>query len=128
MKKYYISLVIGAILAIASLAVATESNHQDASSSSSLIIAIGLIFNGATNIGSIVFFVKRYVSKVDKTDETLPVLVSTLESTRAAMDQHALGIEELYNTRNAHEIKLTKIEMLHEIRGCNHGVIINKEK
>lgn len=127
MKKRHIStlLVTMAILflfVVCSLAYAAATDNSTQDSSTALIIAIGLFFNGAANIGSIVFFAKRYVSKVDKTDETLPVLVATLESTKKAMDQHARSIEELYNTKNSHEIKLTKIETIHKMRGCDKGI------
>ena len=127
MKKRHISTLLPTtailfLFVICSFAYAATDNNSTQDPSTALIIAIGLFFNGAANIGSIVFFVKRYVSKVDKTDETLPVLVATLESTKEAMDQHARSLAELYKTHNSHEIKLTKIETIHKMKGCDRGI------
>jgi len=111
------------LIAVCSFAYAAAADGSDQQApSTAFIIAVGLFFNGAANIGSIIFFVKKYVAKVDKTDDTLPSLIATLESTKRAMDQHARSIEELYSTRNNHNIKLARIETIYRLRGCDKGL------
>lgn len=119
-----VAVFIAVMASIACAAVAEDNgglNMQNAGYAS-IVIAIGLLFNGLANIGSIVFFAKRYMSKVDRTDETLPAIMATLEATKNAMEQQAKSIGELYGTRNSHEIKLARIETIHQMRGCDKGV------
>lgn len=127
MKRMYILMLAVAVILIIGISIAygtsvSVDNNNDQQNSSMFIVSAGLIFNGIVNIGCLVFLAKRYMSKVDKTDETLPALVATLKSTKEAMDKHAKSIEELYNTRNIHEIKLTQIETIHKLKGCDKGL------
>ncbi len=115
MKRKSLLAGVAAMLLIATAAYASAEiiGQQPIST------VIALCFNGVASIGSVVFIAKRYMASVDKTGEAIPAILATLTATEKAMERHANSIKDLYESRDCHEKKLTRIETVHELRGCN---------
>jgi hypothetical protein len=81
-------------------------------------VTISVIFSGLAQIGCAGFMIKKYTDKVDKDNATLPVVLTTLDAQREAMEAHSKNIEELYRDRNRLDKTVGEISLLHEILEC----------
>jgi len=64
------------------------------------------------SLGGFALVGKWLMKSVEKSNETLPVIVQSL----TVMNK---GMEELFHSRNQHEKRLERVETVHDIRGCN---------
>lgn len=69
----------------------------------------------ASNVGAVAVIGKWLMSSVEKSNESLPLIMKTLETQNKA-------IEELYNARNEHADTLRDIKTTHRLRGCDQPV------
>jgi len=58
---------------------------------------------------------KWLMRSVEKSNATLPVIVSTMETVNK-------GLTELFESRNNHEKRLERVETTHDLRGCNEPI------
>lgn len=71
-----------------------------------------------TIVGSIAGFAvtgKWLMKGVEKSNATLPVVVSSLETINE-------GLKELFSSRNDHDKRLERVETVHDLRGCNEPI------
>jgi hypothetical protein len=61
---------------------------------------IGLI--GVLNIGMIVYLVRLVIAPLAET-----------------MRQLSISVKELYESRDSHEVEITRIQTVHKLRGCD---------
>lgn len=85
----------------------------------SMGVIVALAFSGLSQLGSTGLLIKKYMAKIDKDGEAIPVLVATLEAHKKAMEEHAENLRELYGSRNAHQNDLTEIKALHRFKRCD---------
>ncbi len=77
-----------------------------------LIQSLAIVFNGVSFLGCMIWLSKKYMIKVDQMAETTPSMIKTLEALTASIKEH-------YQSLEGHGIRLTQIETIHHIRGCN---------
>lgn len=83
----------------------------------SLKVVYGLV--GAVLGGGITHILKRYTESVDSQEKMLPVLAKSIETINNAVGSINSAIEELYKCRNDHNEKLSVIETIHKLKGCD---------
>jgi hypothetical protein len=67
-------------------------------------VAVGAV--GLANVGAIVYLVKTVIAPVAQTVKAI-----------------CLNVEELYKSRNDHEVRLAKTETIHQLKGCDLPVM-----
>ena len=75
-------------------------------------LSIEVIVLALANVGSMAYLVKRVADRVDLHAEMMPKVLQTLQGI-------ADGQKELFKSRNNHETRLTEIETVHQIHGCD---------
>lgn len=87
-----------------------------------VIVAVG-------NVGAVGLLINRTLNKFDATEKSTNEHSVLLE--RAAQNQKTTAetlakvqesIEELYDSRNAHDKELTAVDILHSTRGCKQPI------
>jgi phage shock protein A len=73
---------------------------------------------GMTVGGAVVHFFKRYTDNADQQEKTLPVIAQTIKTLTECMDELKRNIDELYVSRNAHNVELAQINTLHKVLKC----------
>ena len=91
-------------------------------------VTIAVIFSGLAQIGCAGFMIKKYTDKVDKDNATLPVVVTTLEAQRQAIELHSNNIEELYRDRNRLDKAVGEISLLHDILACKKQLLVPRQE
>lgn len=71
-----------------------------------------LLLVAASNVGAVGIIGKYLLKSVEKSNESLPVLLEAIKT-------HSAAIEELYNARNSHEKALTEVDTIHRLKGCS---------
>lgn len=83
---------------------------------------IGVLLLAGANLGVIGFMLKKYTESVDKHNEKLPEIASTLNHASETLKEVLMNLRELFASRNDHETRLVSIEKVHELHGCNDPV------
>ena len=80
----------------------------------SAIYAVG----GAVAGGAIMYFFKKYTDQSDDQAKALPVVTKSIEILTDCIGKMSKSIEELYESRNRHNIDIAEINMLHRVLKC----------
>lgn len=84
-----------------------------------LIQSLAIVFNGVSFLGCMIWLSKKYMIKVDQMAETTPSMIKTLEALTESIKEQSFSIKEHHQSLEGHGIRLTQIETIHHIRGCN---------
>ena len=71
------------------------------------------------SLGGFAVIGKWLMKGVEKSNETLPVIVQSLTTMNEGIKTTNRAIEELFESRNNHDRRLERVETVHDIRGCN---------
>lgn len=126
-------IVAGGTASLAGTAYAATTVAAGGPGETSIAVIAALILSAISQLGATGILIKIYASKTDKNEEELkaiPLLVSTLEAHKKAMEEHAANektvleahaksIEELYASRNDLVTDVALIGQLHDFKGCN---------
>ena len=72
-----------------------------------------------SNMGGIALLAKKYASSVDEHNKTIPAVLKTLETITETQEKAAKHLDELYESRNELVNRVTVVETVHAMRGCN---------
>jgi len=78
--------------------------------------AVGSI---AGSMGGFAIIGKWLMRGVEKSNETLPVIVESLKNTNEAIKTTNESMKMLFDSRYDHEKRLERVETTHDLRGCN---------
>jgi hypothetical protein len=76
------------------------------------IMAIG-------NFGGIALLAKKYASSVDEHNKSIPAMLESLKTISETQAKTAEHLDELYDGRNELVKRVTVVETVHRLRGCN---------
>ena len=79
-------------------------------------VVIGIVLGNMVGVGAIA---KYIVNSVIKSNETLPVIAESVKTMTESIKELKVQNEELYDARNNQEKRLTTIETIHDMNGCN---------
>jgi hypothetical protein len=87
--------------------------------------AMGILYavGGAITGGAIMYFFKKYTDQSDDQAKALPVVTKSIEILTDCIGKMSKSIEELYESRNRHNIDIAEINMLHRVLKCAEKVI-----
>lgn len=110
-------MLVGFVLfAICAVCSASQGNPETSPSPDFdqylLVQAMAIVFNGVSFLGCICWMSKKYMVKVDQISEATPSMIKTLEALTESIKEH-------YQSLEGHGTRLTQIETVHHIRGCN---------
>lgn len=71
------------------------------------------------NIGAVAYLVKRVVDKVESHSELMPQIVEAQKSIAASLESVDKNQTRLWESRDDHDRRLTDIEAIHRIHGCD---------
>ena len=71
------------------------------------------------SLGGFAVIGKWLMKGVEKSNETLPVIVQSLKTMNEGMTTMNDGVKELFESRNSHDRRLERVETVHDLRGCN---------
>ena len=115
-----IIVIMGTIASVAGVAYAAVTQQAAAETPVGVIIVVAM--SGLSQLGSTALLIKRYMTKVDKDGETIPMIVATLEANKLAMTAQASSLVELFNSRNKHEKEIAEINLMHEWLECKKQI------
>lgn len=119
-ESLFILLMLAGFILFSICAVCSASSGVPGTSTSSdmdqylLIQALAIVFNGVSFLGCVLWMSKKYMVKVDQISEATPSMIKTLEALTASIKEH-------YQSLEGHSTRLTQIETVHNIRGCNNS-------
>lgn len=72
-----------------------------------------------SNIGGIAILVRKYALSVDEHNKAMPAILESIKTIAASQEKTAAHLDELYNGRNDLVKRITVVETVHSVRGCN---------
>jgi hypothetical protein len=87
------------------------------------MISTESILISLANIGAVGYLVKRVVDKVDAHSELLPQVVESQKRIAESLESVDRNQTRLWVSRDDHDRRLTDIEAIHRIHGCDKGRI-----
>lgn len=73
---------------------------------------------GAVIGGGLTHFFKRKTEQLDEQAVSLPTIAQSIHMIKDATESIKKNIEELYESRNAHNVQLAEITTLHRVLNC----------
>lgn len=83
------------------------------------MISVESVMISFANIGAVAYLVKRVVDKVEKHSELMPQIVEAQKSIASSLEAVDRNQTRLWESRNDHDRRLTDIEAIHRIHGCD---------
>jgi len=85
---------------------------------------VGVLYavGGALAGGAIMYYFKKYTDQSDDQAKALPIVTQSIETLTRCIDNISKSIDELYESRNKHNIEIAEINMLHRVLKCAEKV------
>lgn len=81
-----------------------------------LSVIAGIILGNMVGVGAIARYM---VNSVIRSNETLPVIAESVKTMTESIKELKTQNDELYNSRNDLDKRVTSIETIHDVNGCN---------
>lgn len=80
---------------------------------------VGVVaITGLANLGGVMVLIRKYTGQVDEHNKVIPALTESLKTINETLKVTSKSLEELYASRNSHEVEITRIKTTHKINGC----------
>jgi len=80
------------------------------------------------SLGGFAVIAKWVTAGVEKSNETLPVIMESLKNINETAKTTNKGLEALFDSRNDHEKRLVRVENTHDLKGCNEPFHVHQRQ
>ncbi len=117
-------LIILVCIMLSFVAYAADASIPPANANTSTVLV--MLFNGFINVGCLFYLAKKYMKTTDLNSESIIKICNDLVSGQANMKAHRELIEAqtaslkvVLEKSHCYEVRLTEIETVHKLKGCD---------